>query len=126
MLYINSFCIMYSVCICSWWWDVHTQSYCHTSDDTCIYFISSVVFADFLIKSSFKKKQTFKQACSVQAATITDTKIITVTELTVFVFCQSFVNHINNNYQNSQQQEASLFKNIVVINHSCLKKLIKK
>ena len=45
MLYINSFCIMYSVCICSWWWDVHT----------CIYFISSVVFADFLIKSSFKK-----------------------------------------------------------------------
>ena len=24
MLYINSFCIMYSVCICSWWWDVHT------------------------------------------------------------------------------------------------------
>ena len=44
MLYINSFCIMYSVCICSWWWDVHT----------CIYFVSSVVFVDFLIKSSFQ------------------------------------------------------------------------
>ena len=29
-----------NMCICSWWWDVHT----------CIYFISSVVFADFLIK----------------------------------------------------------------------------
>ena len=37
---------MYSVCICSWWWDVHT----------CIYFVSSVVFVDFLIKSSFQKK----------------------------------------------------------------------
>ena len=42
---------MYSVCICSWWWDVHT----------CIYFISSVVFADFLIKSSFKKNVEFEQ-----------------------------------------------------------------
>ena len=51
MLYINSFCIMYSVCICSWWWDVHT----------CIYFISSVVFADFLIKSSFKKSEEKKE-----------------------------------------------------------------
>ena len=37
---------MYSVCICSWWWDVHT----------CIYFVSSVVFVDFLIKSSSQKK----------------------------------------------------------------------
>ena len=46
MLYINSFCSMYSVCICSWWWDVHT----------CIYFVSSVVFVDFLIKSSSQKK----------------------------------------------------------------------
>ena len=36
---------MYSVCICSWWWDVHT----------CIYFVSSVVFVDFLIKSSSQK-----------------------------------------------------------------------
>ena len=27
MLYINSFCIMYSICICSWWWDVHTCIY---------------------------------------------------------------------------------------------------
>ena len=42
---------MYSVCICSWWWDVHT----------CIYFISSVVFADFLIKSSFKKSEEKKE-----------------------------------------------------------------
>ena len=46
MLYMNSFCSMYSVCICSWWWDVHT----------CIYFVSSVVFVDFLIKSSSQKK----------------------------------------------------------------------
>ena len=40
---------MYSVCTCiySWWWDVHI----------CIYFVSSVVFVDFLIKSSFKKKK---------------------------------------------------------------------
>ena len=45
MLYINSFCIMYSVCICSWWCDVHT----------CIYFVSSVIFVEFLIKSSFQK-----------------------------------------------------------------------
>ena len=37
---------MYSVCICSWWWDVHI----------CIYFVSSIVFVDFLIKSSFQKK----------------------------------------------------------------------
>ena len=44
MLYINSFCIM-CVCICSWWWDVHTY----------IYIVSSVVFVDFLIKSSFQK-----------------------------------------------------------------------
>ena len=42
----TSFCIMCSVCKCSWWWDVHI----------CIYFVSSVVFVDFLIKSSFKKK----------------------------------------------------------------------
>ena len=47
MFCINSFCNMYSVCICSWWWDVHI----------CIYFVStcSVVFVDFLIKSSFEK-----------------------------------------------------------------------
>ena len=45
MLYINSFCSMYSVCICSWWWDIHT----------CIYFVSSVVFVDFLMKSSSQK-----------------------------------------------------------------------
>ena len=42
---ITTSCIMYSVCICSWWWDVHI----------CIYFVSSIVFVDFLIKSSFKK-----------------------------------------------------------------------
>ena len=44
----TSFCIMYSVCICSWWWV------------RCIYFVSSVVFVDFLIKSSFKKRQCCK------------------------------------------------------------------
>ena len=33
----TTFCIMYSVCICSWWWDVHI----------CIYFVSSVVFVTF-------------------------------------------------------------------------------
>ena len=41
---------MYSVCICSWWWDVHI----------CIYFVGSVVFVDFLIKSFFKKKHILK------------------------------------------------------------------
>ena len=45
---------MYSVCICSWWWDVHT----------CIYFVSSVVFVDFLIKSSFQKKKKKKKSSS--------------------------------------------------------------
>ena len=38
--------IMYSVCIYSWWWDVHI----------CIYFVNSVVFVAFLIKSSFQKR----------------------------------------------------------------------
>ena len=37
---------MCSVSICSWWWDVHT----------CIYFVSSVVFVYFQIKSSFQNK----------------------------------------------------------------------
>ena len=40
---------MYSVSICSCWWVVHI----------CIYFVSSVVFVDFLIKSSFQKKLLF-------------------------------------------------------------------
>ena len=36
---------MYSVCLCSWWWDVHI----------CIYFVSSEVVVDFLIKSLFQR-----------------------------------------------------------------------
>ena len=43
----TSCCSMCSVCKCSWWWDVHI----------CIYFVSSVGFVDFLIKSSFKKNK---------------------------------------------------------------------
>ena len=66
MLYINSFCIMYSVYICSWWWDVHT----------CIYFVSSVVFVDFLIKSSFQKKNLHKCKHYVMGFQITKSSLL--------------------------------------------------
>ena len=49
VVYLITLGIMYSVCICSWWWDVHI----------CIYFVNSVFFVDFLIKSSFKKKRNY-------------------------------------------------------------------
>ena len=44
---------MYSVCICSWWWN----------GNICIYFVSSVVFVDFLIKSSLQNKRLLADDC---------------------------------------------------------------
>ena len=72
---------MCSVCKCSWWWDVHI----------CIYWVSSVVFVDFLIKSSFKKKKTM---CIKYGEPVKDSEKITLDQVQLKYY--EAVRHLGN------------------------------